>query len=356
MAGEILYGFHQLTDILSERVNENNIAVVNDAIQQAQAEYNRQLDAVTGLFVTRTTEHQVRYKQLGRARSQPLDQNGRALPVKPSGYYDVAFPIHAAGNAWGTNYVTRQFMTVQDVNDNVRTMFDGDTAWMTDHILAALFADSTYTFTDTEHGSLTIQPLANGDAVTYGVFTGASSAATDDHILAQANAIADGADNPFPTIYTELTEHPENGGQVVAFIASDLKASVEGLTNFKEQADPNIRVGSGNDELVGSLGVNVPGTVIGYVDGVWIVEWPSLPSSYLIATTTEGNRPLAQREFAVPSLQGFRQVAERLDYPYEEVQYARWAGFGAWNRVGALVMRIGNGTYAVPTNYSVPMA
>ena len=106
---------------------------------------------------------------------------------------------------------------------------------------------------------------------------------------------------------------------------------------------------------MGSLGIDVPGTVIGYVDGVWVVEWQSMPSGYMSAVTTEGPRPLAQREYPIATLQGFRRVGERFDYPFEEVQYARWAGFGAWNRIGALNYQIGAADFSTPTNYDVPM-
>lgn len=355
MAGEIIYGFHQLADILGERVSDNNTAVVTTAITQAVEEHNRQLDAMLGLFVTRRTDVTVRYKQFGRSRSQPLDQNGRARPIKAAGHYDVAFPIQGSGSAWGVNYVTREMMTVQDANDATRTLIDGDVEWVGDHILASLFANASWTFPDEEKGSLTIRGLANGDSTTYAVFSGAAGGATDTHYLAQAADISDSA-NPFPTIAKELNEHPENGGQIVALVASDLIDDIEGLAAFKERSDPNIRVGIGNDELIGTLSTSVPGVLKGYVNGVWIVEWARMPSGYMLAVATEGQRPLAMREYPVASLQGFRLVGQRDDHPFYESQYARWAGFGGWNRVGALAYRVGNANYAVPSNYSVPMA
>lgn len=354
MAGSILYGFHQLADVFDQRVTQVGLDVVNTAIQQAVTERNRQLNAMTDLFVTRTTEYSVRYQQFGRARSQPLDQNGRARPIKAAGSYTIAFPIQASGNAWGANYVTRQMMTVAEANEATRTLLDGDTEWVSDHILAALFANATWTFTDEQYGDLTIQPLANGDGVTYALFTGAAQGATDTHQYAQAGAVADAA-NPFPAIYTELTEHPENSGNVVALCASNLIADIQGLATFVEIADPNIQLGANSSQLVGSLGAQVPGTVKGYVDGVWIVDWPRIPSGYFIATTTGGQRPLAQREYPVASLQGFNLVGERDDHPFWEAQYARFTGFGAWNRVGAVAGLIGNASYSVPTNFTSPM-
>jgi hypothetical protein len=310
--------------------------------------------ALSAFFAQQTTAYTARFRSVTAARLQPLDENGRARPIKPTGYYDVAFPIKTGGSAWGADYITTQKMTVQEVNNAIATMFMADARWMRDHILSALFAAATYSFTDPMYGALTIQPLANGDTVTYQVITGGDTGATETHQYAQAAGIAD-ATNPFPTIYSELMEHPENGGQVVAFIPNNLTATVEALATFVPVSDPNIREGSATSVLTGSLGASLPGTLLGYVDKVWIVEWRALPDSYIVATTTEGDRPLAMREDPEPELQGFKQVATRDDHPFYERQYMRRAGFGAWNRVGALVYRIGNASYAVPTNYTPPI-
>jgi hypothetical protein len=85
------------------------------------------------------------------------------------------------------------------------------------------------------------------------------------------------------------------------------------------------------------------------------VEWSILPNNYMIAVTTDGPRPIAMRQETNAQLQGFRLVAERNDHPFYESQWLRIAGFGAWNRVGAAVIRIGNASYAIPTGYSSPI-
>jgi hypothetical protein len=286
---------------------------------------------------------------------QPLDENGRALPTKPFGYYDVGYPIQSGGSAWGATYVARAKMTVQDANDATAQMLEADMRWMRDHALAGLFASGTWTFTDEFYGSLTVQPLASGDSVVYAVQTGADAGATDTHQLAQAGAIAD-ATNPFPTIRQELLEHPENTGDVIVFVPTANKQATHDLATFNPIADPNVRRGSGTDEFVGTLGVATPGTLFGYEDsGTFLVEWPTLPSNYLIGVTTGGARPLGMREDPEAELRGFNRVAERDNHPFYESQWLRRAGFGARNRVGAVVMRVGNGTYASPTNYTVPM-
>lgn len=355
MANQLLYGFMNLKDLATRRVTEVGVGVVWDAIQATVAEHNRQMAALNTLFAERTVQFKERFISPTVARLQPLDDNGRARPIKTAGYYDVSYPIQAGGAAWGTNYVTSKKMTVQEASDLTATLISADVRWMRDHILASLFTNADWTHTDDLKGALTIKGLANADAVKYLLMQGADAGATDTHYLAQADAIDD-THNPFPTIFDELKEHPENGGEVVAFIPTNLKASVKALTEFHAEADPNLRTGANSDVLVGQLGVPTPGELFGYTDSkVWLVEWRSLPDSYIVAATTDGSRPLKMREHEEADLQGFNLVAQRDDHPFYESQWLRYAGFGAFNRVGALVQRIGNGSYAIPTNYTVPM-
>lgn len=355
MANQVLYGFYDLQSIFDQRVSDTTIPQINRAIQITVDEHNRQLASLFGLFIKRTTDFKVRYQSATLARLQPLDQNGRARPIQAAGYYEVAFPLQEGGTAWGANYRARAKMTVEEVNNITATMLMADIRWIRDHILAALFTNTSWTFTDPMKGSLTIQGLANSDTVTYNIMTGADAGATDTHYLAQAAAISDSAD-PFDAIFTELKEHPENGGEVVALIPTNQKSAVQGLSSYYPANDANLTLGNGVTQLTGRLGVEVPGTVFGYHDaGVWLVEWPNMVSDYIIATTTEGERPIAMREEPEPELQGFKKVGERNDHPFWEAQWLRIAGFGAWNRVGAVVQRIGNGSYAIPTNYSSPM-
>lgn len=356
MANQVIWGFHNLESIFDQRV-DTAVNEVGSAITDAVAEHNRQMDALFALFVVRTTEFKTRFRTATTASLQPLDQNGRARPIQAAGYYETAFPILDAGTAWGANYKARVKMTVGEANDITATMLMADARWIRYHILAALYADVSWTYTDPDHGALTIVGMANNDTVTYQIMAGTDAAATDNHYLGQAAAISDAAD-PFPTIYPELVEHPENSGQVVAFIPTGLKAAVMLLTGFYPASDPNIDLGASQARLTGNLGVSVPGTLFGYHDaGVWLVEWPNMPANYIIATMTGGERPVAMREEEETELQGFRKVAERNDHPFYENQFLRSAGFGGWSRIAALVYRIGNATYAAaPTGYIQPVA
>lgn len=357
-----LYGFLDLEHLFDERVTEVGVSVVDTAIQQSLDEHNRQLDALMALFAEPTTDFKVKFKTATQTRSQALDQDGRPRPIQVSGEYEVAFPIQGSGNAWGANYLTRAKMTIAEANRITSALLEGDKRWVRDHILAALFADGAgagyaWQFDDPEQGSLDIKGLADGDTDVYQVVVGADAPATDDHYKAQLNAISD-TDDPFGDDKTELIEHPENAGaEIVCLLPTNLKASIKGLSDFHPVADDNIERGSGSDVLVGSLDIALPGEIFGYHDeGVWLVEWPSLPSSYYIMVAAGAEeKPLKMRQHGESELQGFFKASEGQDWPFWQAYYYRWAGFGAWNRVGALVRRIGNAAYAVPTNFGSPM-
>lgn len=354
MANVVNWGFRNLLNVMDQRVAQVGASVVWGAVTASVAEHNRQIESLLGLFCARTTDYMQRYITPGNARLQPLTEDGRPLPIRGGASYDVAFPLLMGGTAWGANYVTRQKMTVAEAQAATNALISADARWLRDHILAALFANTSWTWTDPLHGSITVKGLANADTDVYSVLRGADAPATDNHYAASASAIAD-VTNPYPTIWTELTEHPDNGGEVVALVPSALIATTEALTTFVPISDANVQVGANSDVLVGQLGVAVPGMVRGYVDRVWIVEWPTLPADMIVAMMTEGERPLAMRQDPEPELQGFRQVGEYDDYPFSQAQFIRRAGFGAHNRVGAVCYRIGNASYAVPTGFTSPM-
>jgi hypothetical protein len=350
----VLLGLLNQADVASMRVTDLGVQPVMRAVDESVAEHNRQLAALTALFATPRTDPQAQFFAAGASRLQPLDENGRARPVKPSGSYTVGFPLHMAGIAWGTNYITSIDMTVQEVANVVSMMLDADSRWMRDHILAALFYENSttpWTFTDTRYGALSIYGLANGDTTTYQILAGADSAATDDHVLGVASI----AESTFQTIHDELVEHPENGSDVIAFIPTASRATVEALTNFYPIADANLRSGAGVTELARTLNVATPGELIGYIAGVHVYVWSGMPSNYILGTTVGGEAPIAMRQHPNAALQGFKEVAQRNDYPWYERQYLRIAGFGAWNRVGAVVVRTDNATFAIPAGYSSPM-
>lgn len=358
MANQVVYGFHHLQDRFSDLVTTIGADVVNAAVDQAMAEHNRQMDLFTNLFVQTGTEAQTVFRTITQQRNQPLDEFGRPIPTKAPGRYTAGFPIQDSGAAIGWTWQEALKRPLEDLNNAIAAIQLGDMRWVFDHILGALFQNTSYTFYDADDaGQLTVLPLANGDTQTYNVFSGADIGATDQHFYAQANAIGAGADNPYPTIFDELSEHPENGnGRVISFIPNNLRTATTGLATFEPMPDPDIQQGSGADRLVGNIGVAVPGEVLGREDsGAWIVNWPRLPAGYIISIATGGDAPVRQRVDAVNQLQGFVEMFSNENPPWYQRNWLRKAGYGIWNRVGAVIYRVGNGTYAVPTGYTMPM-
>ena len=96
-----LYGFVNLQDLFNRRVTEVGVEVVNQAIDATVAEHNRQINALMSLFAERTTQFKVKYNTPTIARLQPLDDRGRARPIKPFGQYEVAFPLQTGGRPGG---------------------------------------------------------------------------------------------------------------------------------------------------------------------------------------------------------------------------------------------------------------
>ena len=354
------YGFVGLEDLYARRVSQVGTARIYTAIQESLAEHTRVVNGLMSAFVERTTAAQEQYELPAGGTLQPLDADGNPLPVKPSGSYQVAFPIQGGGTAWGTNRVTSALMSVEEANRHTMDTQDKDANWLRRHIMGALLDNTTWIYADKIGpngakglGDISIQPLANNDSVLYTRKNG--DVAADNHYLAQANAIDD-SNNPFPTIYTELNEHPSNaGGPIVVYVATSLVTSIEALTNFVEVKDPDIVPGNSSDTLGGIIDRGFGDEVIGKVDKCWIVEWSQLPSGYMIGHARGGGAVLKMREYPATELQGLFPESHDVDGNHMETRVIRYAGFGVSNRVGAVCYYVGSGTYAIPSGYETPM-
>lgn len=357
MANTLAYGFVGQDHLFAQRIEEAGVRAVDDFVAQSLAEHNRQVDELMGELAETTTEFKGSFTLPGGGTLQPLDEWGNPLPVREAGFFDVAWPIGGGGTAWGDNRVTRALMTVGEVNRHTVGALLRDADWMKRHLLAALFDNVAWVYVDkdTNKGSLTIQSLANGDTVTFLRKNG--TLAVDNHYLAQAAAISDAA-NPYTIINDELAEHPGNNGPIVAYIPTNLKATTIALTNFQGVSDPDIATGADQSRLSGAMGAGFGDSVLGkMVDGPWIVEWSLLPNDYIVGVARGATAPpLRMREHPAASLQGLFRENHSPDGNLQEYRLIRYAGFGAYNRVAALVFRIGNASYAIPAGYDAPLA
>jgi hypothetical protein len=348
----VQYGYLNNLDLYDRRVSDLNVETINRDIDLFFQFHNQEIDRMLEVFATRTTEYQERFSTPVNETLQPLDENGRAKPTKGVAQYTVGYPLQAAGTAWGVNYIARQRMTLGELARELQTKQIADINWMRNHVLAALFADASWTWEDELHGDLTVYPLASGDTVTY--FSQSGAMATDDHILGYASF----TQAAIEAISTELLEHPQNGmGPVVVFMPTASVATAKGFTDFIPISDPLVVYGNVTSTLRPGVPVNVPGRIFGAIDGTntYLAEWAKMPANYLLAISLGGTPPLRLREDPAASLRGFNLVAERNDHPWYERQWLRMAGFGAYNRVGAVVAITSTTTYAVPTGYTSPM-
>jgi hypothetical protein len=352
----VQYGYLNSYDLKDRRVSDLNIETINRDIDLFFQYHNQQMDRMIRLLATRTTEYSERFSTPANARLQPLDENGRAKPVKGVSQYSVSYPLQIGGHAWGSNYVARQRMTVEELQQELATAQIADINWVRDHIFAALFyvnSTNPWTWPDELKGDLSVYGLANGDSVTY--FKSNNGLATDDHVLDEATF----TQTLIEDVAMELKEHPQNGnGPVIVWVPTASVATVKGFTDFIPISDGLVQYGSVTTTLRPNIPTDIPGEIFGAIEGTgaYVAEWTAVPDNYLIAMRLGGIPPLRMREDPAASLRGFNLVAERQDHPWYDRQFMRMAGFGAYNRVGAVVAITNNATYAVPTGYSSPMA
>jgi hypothetical protein len=359
----IAYGFTDKEYLFAQMLSQVGERDVFDMVTESARIHSAVLNQMLGGLAERTTDHKLRIHLPGSGTLQP-QQDGFALPqrVKDAGTYDVALPIQGGMTGFGLDRISKNIATVGKVNQLTVDRIGEDADWMKRHMLAALFDNAAWTFTDQTYGALTIQPLAiTSDSVTYNFRDG--STATDQHYNYQTAAIAD-ATNPYPTIHTELKEHPSNTGDVVCFIPTGLKTATEALTDFVPVADARLRYGA-NVTLVDEGFVNqvkmFGDEVLGRTDECWIVEWMSMPANYILSVCMGTSRKvLGMREYPAAALQGFTLVtkdgepaANLLDcYAYRD------CGFGVLNRIAACVTEVSSGdaAYTIPTGYDAPLA
>src|SRR5436190_138877 len=336
----LTYGFVGLeSDLYAQRINTIGIDRVFGMIADSVAEYNRVVDAMMAGWVSRTTMVQEYIELAGAGTLQPLTPDGNPLPVIPSGNYSVGYPLHGAGTGFGTNRITRPFLTGEEADRFTNDAFIKDADWRMRHLLASILDSSSWTYTDRYGdgqggskgiGNVTVQPLANGDSVTY--MTRGGAQATDNHYLFQAAGIAD-ATNPFAAARAEFVE--VNDPDVAYLNRNNLPAAPYAPTTI---------LGPG-DEILGKL----------QSSNMWIVEWGRLPTNIFVTVATGAGPFVRMREIADASLQGLFTEGFDVDGNHMGQRFLRWAGFGVANRVAATATLVGAGAYTTPTLYDAPL-
>ena len=356
-----IYGILNIND--SDRVYLSTIgqSVVYDAVNEILTRHNTELESALGVFVDEVTDdHKRRFKLPGGGRLQRVGNQSTAAVTKATGAWDVAFRLEEFAAGWGSDRVDFAYMTVQDLDRHLKTITAQNINTVRFELLKALLNNAQDTFIDPLWGSLSIEPLANGDSVVFPPVLGSESEATEDHYLESGYAAASISDtnDPVVTIVDELEQHfgaATGGSNIVIFANNAQRAKLGGLTDFDPVVDRFINPGTQTATPDGLPG-NVPGRVLGrHNAGAWLVEWRWIPANYLVAIHLDAPAPLVKRKdpgyTGLPD--GLALVKESDMYPFTQSHYSHRFGFGAGNRLNGVVLELGTGgTYTVPTAYA----
>ena len=356
-----IFGILGVNDTDYVYLNSLGQAVVYDAANQALADHRADLAAQMAVFVEEETENfKERYKLPGGGKLQRMSGQSQAGTVKAYGSWDVAYPLEDFGAQVASDRIDFAYASVQDLNRHLDTVMLQDINTIRFEILKALFNNAADTFTDARHGSLTIQPLANGDTVVYSPVMGSETEATEDHYLQSGYTAANISDtnDPYVTIAADLEHHfgmPSGGAPIITFINGAQRAKTEDLTSFTASGDRYVTPGTQTAEVI-LPDLSVPGrTIERHSSGTWVQEWSWIPENYLLAIWLGAPKPLKRRVHPLSTglPRGLTLVSESSIYPFTQAHYEDHFGFGVGNRLNGVVMELGtDGSYGVPAAYA----
>lgn len=341
----------------SDRVQLETVgqSVVFDAVQAIFEAHNQQMQTAAGIFVAgQTTDHKVLYKMSGSGYHQRLTRQGLPEAIKPVGEWTVEFPLEGWGDAMINNDIDLAYATISDIDRIIQTIRNRNINTYRKEMLTALFRNTNRTFNDNLRGSLTVKPLANGDADKYPPIAGSMDTATANHYLVSGYAAGSfsATNDPIASIVNSFEDRygdSQHGENIVCFMPRALADEVAGLTGFVKVEDQYIRQGDDKDVPINLP--NVPGTIVGRYGGAWIVKWRWIPANYILGVHMEEEAPLVERVDSVESLRGGLQlVANDVRHPFTSSYWRHRFGLGVRNRLNGVVMFIDAGaSYVVPT-------
>ena len=334
--------------------------VIWDEVAKYVAEQNAAINAVLGAFVEETTEdHSRRYKLPGGGMLQKAGGQAQSAATKRYGQWDVAFPIEQYGDQVAQDYVTGAYMTAGELSRNIETVTIRNINTVRYELLKRLFTNTATTFVDPLWGSLTVQPLANGDSVVYPPVIGSADEATETHYIASGYATAAISNTNDPignTIVPELEEHfgqVTGGSPIVVFVNAAEVAKLTALAAVNRVQDNYVTPGS--QTAIPGLPPALPGRTIGRHDaGAWIQQWDWIPAGYTLSIHLDQPRPLIKRRdpAATGLPDGLALIAQEAEHPFNTAHWHHRFGFGVGNRLNGVVVQLTAAAYSIPTAYA----
>jgi hypothetical protein len=356
-----IFGYLNLNDNDRVFTATQGQQVIYDAAVKFIQEKQAELDAAYSAFVEGSTEgFKERYELPGGGYMQEIPHAQRPDSIKNTGYWDVAYPIKNWADAISGSRVDLAKMTVLRLENNILTVQNRSINVMRRELLRALLYKEQETFIDPEWGTLYVEPLANGDTVTYPPLPGALTAATRQRYVGSnytAASISD-TNDPYATISAALNADfggTQGANSVAVFINSAQVAKTKLLTGFVSASNGAVIQSSLADQLtnVPSQLMNGSFVILGYVSGCWVVVWDFMPSGYMLGVHLEAPAPLKKRvDPAADGLGdgGLQLIAEEEEYPFKSTYWQMRFGLGVGNRLNGYAMQlVASTTYTSPT-------
>jgi hypothetical protein len=348
-----------LSDAAKDYLLNVGESIVYDQTRRYLDEYNAMMEAALAVFVQGETEdHKTTYELPMGGMLQPRRERSRSAAQAPADAYDVAYPLNDFGAEIAVNDIALKHMTVQRWDNVVEGIINQDKRRMRYELMRPMLNNAQRTVIDDLWGTLTVDPIANGDSVLYPPKVGSEVNQTLNHFIESNYLAANISDvnNPFATIadmFKDVFGSLSGNENIVAFINKAQSAKTRALTNFVEVEDSWIR--SGVNTAVPFNLPSVPGTIIGRTDGVWVSEWSDgIPANYISAVHLNEPQPLKMRiDLQATGLgKGLQMVAKDENHPFNNYVWRHRYGFGPADRRNGITMELATGgTYTVPSGF-----
>jgi hypothetical protein len=332
-------------------------SVVYTAMQQILSRHRMDLDAAMRVFVARRiSDYSIQYRQQGNGFMQKASRLVKPENIAPTGGWTVQFPLDGFADGFVTDDVSYAYMTVSDLDRLLQTVLTRNVNTRRREILNALFRNTARTFVDELRGSLSVQPLANGDSVLYPPILGATDSATENHYAVAGYLVSaiSSTNHPVATAVEELVEHfgETPGSENIVYFCDKTQADkLATLSDFVAVEDVNVRTGVNTDIPLALP--SVPGKIVGRIKGkAWISQWRFMPSAYGLATHLEVEAPLYERvDLPETGLgAGLQMIATEQSYPLTSAYWRDRFGLGVANRLNGVVLQFkASGSYDIPT-------
>lgn len=333
--------------------------------QRVFAQWNMDMEAATQLFVQMDTEnHKERYELPGGGDAQEEDNSSGAnesASVKRSGSWDVAYPLNQIGDSLSYDDIGLAHLTLGQYDAHIQTVLNRNNNATFTRILKPIFHNTNQTFTDNVFGALTLVPLANQDGTLYPPVYGSTAEAEEQFYVgtAYAESAISNTNNPFITLRDKLEPHfgfPQGGSPIVALVNKSTVPYARALAGFDEYTNRYDDPGDNVTTLTGLPALPAGMRIVGVesVASVVIVEWPRMPSGYIIGLHLDAPKPLKRRkDMTRTGLQpGLQLVTKTVGQPYQTSRWRNRQGFGVGNRIGGAVIQLsGTSSYSIPSGY-----